>query len=586
MMQGDTPLTQLHQIVENAYQSDLAVRRGVTEGKRRMAEIFKEEKIPPRRERRQDDASRGAVGNEAVKSGKSSPAGRGKSVFSRMSEEEIARRFSLNSADMERDRRGVRNPQRHSQSVQELLYGRREMQSGGLYPYGRNSGHDDPAADIREEAYRSWREAILKGEIPENVPAFRSMQYSSRLLLEMIGTGSHQEKPPLSVPPQRGLEILETLGKKKADGNTVSGFEGIYVTRAIQSYIVFHDLPRAAVQKHFAAEIAEDELLLALIYWDEAGEDQLYAGICRYGKFAPEKSKFCLEHAEEMKTVLCRAFCAWARRYQEINESSPGLEIAGPVDCAAWLPYRGFLTFSMSQAQGYRRLPYRSFMIDLMRRYEYDGVRWKLMCHFPDLYGNMEVHRKLQELCRETERQLREALHFGHKLKQRSEDEELQKLIRSEIGRYLREREEASRPKVSIDVGKLVGIRSDADYTFAQLVKGTEEETGPAMQEPLRQTDEDPAVAAPDQEPSAPQTESPGKAFFSPAEVHFLEYLFLGDSAGAEAYARQQHLIVSILEDSINEKMLDEIGDYVIEEGDGGPSLVEDYASDVRARLA
>ena len=34
--------------------------------------------------------------------------------------------------------------------------------------------------------------------------------------------------------------------------------------------------------------------------------------------------------------------------------------------------------------------------------------------------------------------------------------------------------------------------------------------------------------------------------------------------------------------DAINEKALDEIGDVILEEGDDGPEILEDYLEDVR----
>ncbi len=50
-------------------------------------------------------------------------------------------------------------------------------------------------------------------------------------------------------------------------------------------------------------------------------------------------------------------------------------------------------------------------------------------------------------------------------------------------------------------------------------------------------------------------------------------------------YIRSRRLFASIIADSINEKLFDEIGDSVIEETDIGLALVEDYADDLRDLL-
>lgn len=596
-----------------------------------MAKIYRDENIPPRREksmeagektagrreREKDEKSGVQAGGQREKDAKSgektgdSLTGvRGRSVWNFISPEEIARRFTIREDELEKGRAGESSGQgisspvpRTAQDNGDAWQGREAGEWGSRYAAfwaaaeKRESRYaaSGPAAEEREGRYAAFREAVLKGEQPDERSTIRRQEYSSRLLLELIGARPGRRRADPLAPPARGLEILEHYGDRMDDGTSVSGFEPAFVTRAIQSYIVLHDLPRTAVQKHFSEELAEDELLLALICWTDASDEQLYAGVCRYGKLDTERSKFIRKEPQLMEAVLARVYRAWASWYAAENERNPGLEIAGPADSSVWLPYRGLLTRSMAQEQGYRRLSYSSYMIDTIRRYEYDGVKWKLRHPFPDLYGNMDMHRKLQELCRETERQLREAVHYPYRLKNKSEDEDLQSLVAGQIQACLQEREDAQRPHVTIDVGKLGAIRSDADYTFEQLVRGTEEgeilaAEGTAAEAAAGKTAVEAAagqIAA--VEKTAPgstgQGEGPssGGSLFTEEEVHFLKFLLEGDGAGALGYARSRHLITSILEDSINEKMLDLVGDSVIEDGDRGPEIVDDYLEDVKA---
>ena len=53
-----------------------------------------------------------------------------------------------------------------------------------------------------------------------------------------------------------------------------------------------------------------------------------------------------------------------------------------------------------------------------------------------------------------------------------------------------------------------------------------------------------------------------------------------------QAYLKQHHLMASILVDSINEKLFDEIGDSVIEFNDQDePEIIDDYEDDLRELL-
>lgn len=65
-------------------------------------------------------------------------------------------------------------------------------------------------------------------------------------------------------------------------------------------------------------------------------------------------------------------------------------------------------------------------------------------------------------------------------------------------------------------------------------------------------------------------------------EKYLLTALVTHDS-GWKAGLRKRHAMASLLADSINDKLFDQIGDSVIEtDDDGNPQLVEDYIPDVK----
>ena len=166
------------------------------------------------------------------------------------------------------------------------------------------------------------------------------------------------------------------------------------------------------------------------------------------------------------------------------------------------------------------------------------------------------------DVVREADRILREALGHKQKLKKKTENTLVSEAIEMAVKELLEEKKEAAKPVVKIDMDALSEIRRTAAQTRdSLLVEEAEEEP------------ETPAFIAP--QPDLPETEddtAEENAFFTAAETQFLKQLLNGeDVSGGD-----------LLADSINEKMMDVTGDTVIEFAGGKPGLIEDYIEDIR----
>ena len=76
---------------------------------------------------------------------------------------------------------------------------------------------------------------------------------------------------------------------------------------------------------------------------------------------------------------------------------------------------------------------------------------------------------------------------------------------------------------------------------------------------------------------------SPDTSPLTSDEAAFLEALFAGSSL--REFERTRHCMASVLVDSINEKLYDEFADICIDASSGEPTIVEDYAPELRALL-
>ena len=133
---------------------------------------------------------------------------------------------------------------------------------------------------------------------------------------------------------------------------------------------------------------------------------------------------------------------------------------------------------------------------------------------------------------------------------------------------------EASRPKITLDLSGLDRIRQDAQHTRDSLL--TEEELSE-----FRRIEE---PASPPVSPvgSVPEELLPGLPL-DPLPLQILRMLLRGEPVAP--LIRENRLMPSILADTINEALFDEIGDTVLLCENDDLSLVEDYRDELTQLL-
>ena len=111
-----------------------------------------------------------------------------------------------------------------------------------------------------------------------------------------------------------------------------------------------------------------------------------------------------------------------------------------------------------------------------------------------------------------------------------------------------------------------------------------EEENG-AAEPVLCETAAAPAESAPGAEPEAekPALSAPSDTPLDPDEYFFLHALLYGEEWRARL--KERHIQLSMLADGINEKMMDLIGDTVIEFAGDTPEVIQDYTEDLREMI-
>ena len=199
-------------------------------------------------------------------------------------------------------------------------------------------------------------------------------------------------------------------------------------------------------------------------------------------------------------------------------------------------------------------------------------------------------------ILRETDRQMRLQTGSGRELQPSpGSPEPLVAVVRQTVADYLQEKKEAARPKITFDMSSLGRIRRDADVVMASLLVDEPDEEqfpddeswGSVADEEQKTVDLDVHQQEPSQDSPAVEAvpaHEPAQAASSVSgltedEAEFL-HLLLSKGSWKE-FVRERHLLPSMLADSINEKLMDMIGDVVIEFDGEDPVLIEDYEEEL-----
>ena len=192
-----------------------------------------------------------------------------------------------------------------------------------------------------------------------------------------------------------------------------------------------------------------------------------------------------------------------------------------------------------------------------------------------DTYPYAQTKQIFEEICQEVDRQLRLYLKYPHKLKQRVYNGAVVQCVGLAIEEYYKAVEEANRPKVEVNLGRLDSIRQDAASVREALLEGVEA------------PDADHITAEYNPVPSQPQhAATPTKAPVSsepmripPTAREFLALVLNG--ADWRGYLRATHTPLGVMVEAVNTALYPVFQDTVLEEGEAGVEVVEDYRGEL-----
>ena len=466
-------------------------------------------------------------------------------------------------------------------------------------------------SDRQLRGYFTWRAAVRRGEVRE-APAAFAFLYVYELL---CGIGADN--------PDDGLRKLSDF--RESARPFARGLDS-HMDTWLLDYVVYHGLdPELA--RHGKAT-ALDRKLLALRDARAEAEAALARVRPARGKGAgtpplgEEAEARLLEALDGLSIAPLRGRGLYREHPRDVDHVASAVFLAVAEHCdkhrktpylADWFADPLELPHTMfASAVFFEPEPHPDAVVDInpIRRYRCRAGRWT--CE--RIGGGTSCGAEVGELLDAVARRMEAA--YGEAPGERDRGaggKRMPKYLQSIIDREIAARlawNEAHAPVVlDVDLTKLSGIRSAAALTREALLVDEEREDGrapadgaghpvdPDMGTPhgaaasegprgdrtldetagAQQAVDRPRPASPAAAPNA--TESPRGAMLEPEQADLLRALLEGREATTAGTS------LDMLVDSINEALFDEIGDTVIEFGESGPRLIEDYREDVEGLI-
>lgn len=441
--------------------------------------------------------------------------------------------------------------------------------------------------------YFSWRTKVRRGEIQKTSLSFAYLYVYE--LINLIGVKT----------PEEGFSKLKEFYLYYRE------FEpslDMYLKRWILDFAVYYNLPTELIKEYTDSDF--DNALLTVSEYEKYTDDELFSAITALSSYNPDHSKFFKEHKEMFSDVSCRVYRALSLRDKKQGRSYARKLFGSKTACI----YRIFTSAVFYDTKKYTNYEYRINDINIYRCRE-------RMWTCEKFFGSRSKNQDLGMMLKTVDFVLRHKTGYEKPIKEPVVKKYVRAIIDSEAEKYLSELKEKEKKIINIDLSKLGGIRAAADITrekltafdeyaenisdenivfgsekdknesfdsfFDDLEKGEipayksaakdekcESEISGIPKEDIKEIDLQPKI-------SEKKEENPYG--LDEYEFLFLHSLLYGVSFGDKLLKAGK--MVSVVAESVNEKLFDFFSDTVIDFDGEKPYIIEDYIDELKGNI-
>ena len=449
---------------------------------------------------------------------------------------------------------------------------------GGEYRRYFTTYHDLNLNQLR--GYFAWRTLVRRGVFHRITTSLAYMYLYE--LLNGIGASS----------PEECLRRMKEFETGYLDSGIGDPSMQENLRRWRMEYAVLNGSSTEEVLPFIDPELIErDRKLQVLRSPQEYTDEEVYGALSALSGGKTEKSSVILREPERGRHLFAEVW-----RYMSLHYMDDGWDIFtacfGKMKKFPWHPLANAVYLDREERGE------TVYEINACRKFVYKSGQWSEM-RYDELFFDKY---RIGAIMHEADRQLRRYLKTGHYLREKAGEEWIAPYVEAVIEADREAAAEAAKPRITIDLSGLDKIRRDAQITRDSLL--TEEEM--REQETVETKPETPVIEAPaiipDREETAVQPEAsepfnlsvendkksvheePGTVTIeipSLDEVHAQILLMLMRGESPAGLIRKEFLMPSVVTDTINEALFDEIGDNVLECDGDEIALVEDYREEV-----
>lgn len=426
-------------------------------------------------------------------------------------------------------------------------------------------------------SYFAWRSKLRCGKL-EYAPLSYAILYATELI-NLIGADS----------PVEGYDKLTKFlsGYGRLDTRL-----GSFAGKWIKDFVICHGLDKSLLPE--LNEFKNPEQPALLLDPGESDDSALFDALNTFSQYKIAKSRLYKLDPEGFTKVCAMTY---RRAVKQSREKAAAQKTANRgrkqlFGLGEGAPSRAFIEKYIGTEQRYQydifgsllyrpaaEQPDRVYEVTPMIRYRLRNGKW----YAERLMQAASNKAALGSLLRNVDFLMRRRCGIASTLKSDGLERGTEALINSVLDKYLKEKAEAERQEIRIDLTKLEGIRASAEETRDLLLAVPEEDEfeklSPEETEP--EPEEQITVIEPIIQPHENETNG---IIFTEEERTLLNALLSGGDY--ENKLRQLGALPSIVADSVNEKLFDLLSDTAIIDGGEGLSIIEDYREDLKGILA
>lgn len=383
--------------------------------------------------------------------------------------------------------------------------------------------------DFQLRGYFSWRTKVRHGTVEKTSLSFVFVYIYE--LLNLIGVADAAE----------GFNTLRAFWSSYREYDRSIDR---YIKQWLADFVVYYNLDSSLLDGF--ADTQSDRFLTVLRDRASYSDDELFEALVALSSYNLENSRFAREYPEDVKAVACGVYTRLEEYYGKNRKYGIFEKLFGRIYCG---PYHMFGSAIFYDTRRYKNYEYT---VSDICKYTCRNGAWQCEKY----YGAKGKNRSLGAILKTVDCVMREQYGYTPLLKPEKATKILLSIIGKEIDAYLQAKRANAARIIEIDVSKLGDIRRSSLETQSKLI-----------------VDEEPEV------PEAPEpVGSDNEAGLSADEYTLLHCLLWG----GDYTEKLKGAMLSVISDSVNEKLFDLLGDTAIVFDGDSPALLDDYIDELK----